>query len=298
MTDPAPAARPDPAPDGIVVVDKPAGWTSHDVVARMRRLAHTRKVGHAGTLDPMATGVLLIGVGKATRLLGHLALTEKVYDGTIRLGVTTNTDDAEGEPLATVNAAAVTDDQIAHAIAPLTGLIKQVPPQVSAIKVDGQRAYKRARAGEDVALLARPVTVHEFSIAAIRRHEATVDLDVRVRCSSGTYIRSLARDLGAALGVGGHLAALRRTAVGAFDLSQARTLDELAVECSVVPLADVVGETFPRRDVDAETATLVAHGGRLALAGTEGVVGVFGPDGLLALFEDRDGAARPLVVFV
>ncbi|MDQ1683142.1 MAG: tRNA pseudouridine55 synthase [Frankiaceae bacterium] len=298
MTDAAPAARPDPAPDGIVVVDKPAGWTSHDVVARMRRLAHTRKVGHAGTLDPMATGVLLIGVGKATRLLGHLALTEKVYDGTIRLGVTTNTDDAEGEPLATVNAAAVTDDQIADAIAPLTGLIQQVPPQVSAIKVDGQRAYKRARAGEDVALLARPVTVHEFSIAAIRRHEATVDLDVRVRCSSGTYIRSLARDLGAALGVGGHLAALRRTAVGAFDLSQARTLDELAIECSVVPLADVVGATFPRRDVDAETATLVAHGGRLALTGTEGVVGVFGPDGLLALFEDRDGAARPLVVFV
>ncbi|MDQ1714794.1 MAG: tRNA pseudouridine55 synthase, partial [Frankiaceae bacterium] len=290
MTDPTPAARPDPAPDGIVVVDKPAGWTSHDVVARMRRLAHTRKVGHAGTLDPMATGVLLIGVGKATRLLGHLALTEKVYDGTIRLGVTTNTDDAEGEPLATVDAAAVTDDQIADAIAPLTGLIQQVPPQVSAIKVDGQRAYKRARAGEDVALLARPVTVHEFSIAAIRRHEATVDLDVRVRCSSGTYIRSLARDLGATLGVGGHLAALRRTAVGAFDLSQARTLDELAIECSVVPLADVVGATFPRRDVDAETATLVAHGGRLALAGTEGVVGVFGPDGLLALFEDRDGA--------
>jgi tRNA pseudouridine55 synthase len=298
MTDAAPAARPDPAPDGIVVVDKPAGWTSHDVVARMRRLAHTRKVGHAGTLDPMATGVLLIGVGKATRLLGHLALTEKVYDGTIRLGVTTNTDDAEGEPLATVDAAAVTDDQIADAIAPLTGLIQQVPPQVSAIKVDGQRAYKRARAGEDVALLARPVTVHEFSIAAIRRHGATVDLDVRVRCSSGTYIRSLARDLGAALGVGGHLAALRRTAVGAFDLSQARTLDELAIECSVVPLADVVGATFPRRDIDAETATLVAHGGRLALTGTEGVVGVFGPDGLLALFEDRDGAARPLVVFV
>jgi tRNA pseudouridine55 synthase len=298
MTDPAPVARPDPAPDGIVVVDKPAGWTSHDVVARMRRLAHTRKVGHAGTLDPMATGVLLIGVGKATRLLGHLALTEKVYDGTIRLGVTTNTDDAEGEPLATVNAAAVTDDQIADAIAPLTGLIQQVPPQVSAIKVDGQRAYKRARAGEDVALLARPVTVHEFSITAIRRQGATVDLDVRVRCSSGTYIRSLARDLGAALGVGGHLAALRRTAVGAFDLSQARTLDELAIECSVVPLADVVGATFPRRDVDAETATLVAHGGRLALTGTEGVVGVFGPDGLLALFEDRDGAARPLVVFV
>ena len=191
------AERPPPAPDGIVVVDKPAGCTSHDVVARMRRLAHTRKVGHAGTLDPMATGVLLIGVGKATRLLGHLALTEKVYDGTIRLGATTNTDDAEGETLTVTSAAHVTDDEIAAAIVPLTGRIEQVPPQVSAIKVDGQRAYKRARAGEDVALLARPVTVHEFTVGATRRQGATLEVDVRVRCSSGTYIRSLARDVGA-----------------------------------------------------------------------------------------------------
>ena len=296
-----PADRPPAAPDGIVVVDKPDGWTSHDVVARMRRLAHTRKVGHAGTLDPMATGVLLIGVGKATRLLGHLALTEKVYDGTIRLGATTNTDDAEGETLTVASAAdlaVVTDERLVAAIAPLTGPIEQVPPQVSAIKVDGQRAYKRARAGEDVALLARPVTVHEFTVGAIRRQGMSVDLDVRVRCSSGTYIRSLARDLGAALGVGGHLSALRRTAVGSFDLSQARTLDELAEECTVVPLAEVVAATFPRRDVDAETAVLVAHGGRLTMTETPGVVGVFGPDGLLALYEDRDGAARPVVVFV
>jgi tRNA pseudouridine55 synthase len=305
MTDGNPAAerppvteRPPAAPDGIVVVDKPAGWTSHDVVARMRRLAHTRKVGHAGTLDPMATGVLLIGVGKATRLLGHLALTEKGYDGTIRLGATTNTDDAEGEILTTTTADGITDAAIAAAVAPLTGPIQQVPPQVSAIKVDGQRAYKRARAGEDVAMAPRPVTVHELSVLAVRREAGVVDVDVRVRCSSGTYIRSLARDLGEALGVGGHLAALRRTAVGAFDLTQARTLDELAEECTVVPLADVVAATFPRRDVDAATAAAVAHGGRLSPSAGEGPVGVFGPDGLLALFENRDGAARPLVVFV
>ncbi|MCU1678257.1 MAG: tRNA pseudouridine(55) synthase TruB, partial [Frankiales bacterium] len=164
--------------------------------------------------------------------------------------------------------------------------------------VDGQRAYKRARAGEDVAMVARPVTVHELTLLGTRRHPGTVDLDVRVRCSSGTYIRSLARDLGAALGVGGHLAALRRTAVGSFDLSQARTLEQLAEECTVVPLAQVVAATFARRDVDAETASLVSHGGRLPPSGAAGVVGVFGPDGLLALFEDRDGAARPLVVFV
>ena len=290
--------RPPPAPDGIVVVDKPAGWTSHDVVARMRRLAHTRKVGHAGTLDPMATGVLLIGVGRATRLLGHLAITEKAYEGTIRLGSTTNTDDAEGETLVTVSPVDVTDAAIAEALEPLTGLIQQVPPQVSAIKVDGQRAYKRARAGEDVTMLARPVTVHELTVLAVRHNGETVDVDVRVRCSSGTYIRSLARDLGAALGVGGHLSSLRRTAVGAFDLTQARTLEELAEDCAVVPLADVVAATFPRRDVDAATATLVAHGGRLTPTNESGPVGIFGPDGLLALFEDRDGAARALVVFV
>jgi tRNA pseudouridine55 synthase len=291
--------RPAPAPDGIVVVDKPAGWTSHDVVARMRRLAHTRRVGHAGTLDPMATGVLLVGVGRATRLLGHLALTEKTYDGTIRLGVTTTTDDAEGEALVIAPAGGVSEAAIVAATEPLTGAIQQVPPQVSAIKVDGQRAYKRARAGEDVAMLARPVTVHELSVLEVRRGGATVDVDVRVRCSSGTYIRSLARDLGEALGVGGHLAALRRTAVGPFTLDAARTLDELAEDCVVVPLGGVVASTFPRRDVDVAEAARVAHGGTLPSSGTDGVVGVFGPDGaVLALFADRDGAARPLVVFV
>jgi tRNA pseudouridine55 synthase len=211
------------APDGLVVVDKPQGWTSHDVVGRTRRLARTRKVGHAGTLDPMATGVLVLGIGKATRLLGHLALTEKQYDGTIRLGQTTVTDDAEGEVVTTHDASAVTDEAIAAGVATLTGEIQQVPTAVSAVKVDGVRSYARVRAGEDVELKARPVTVSRFEVLA-RRGD---DLDVTVTCSSGTYVRALARDLGAALGVGGHLTALRRTRVGPFELAAARTLEQL-----------------------------------------------------------------------
>lgn len=288
-----------PAPDGLVVVDKPADWTSHDVVARMRRLAGTRKVGHAGTLDPMATGVLLVGVGKATRLLGHLALTEKAYDATIRLGRATNTDDAEGEVTAEAGAAAVTDEAVHSGIKPLTGPIEQIPPQVSAIKVNGRRAYKQARKGENVELAARPVTVYAFTVTAIRRDGPYVDVDAGVVCSSGTYIRALARDLGAALGVGGHLTALRRTRVGPYDLDAAHTLDELAASLDVLPLGDAVAAAFPRRDVTPEQARAVAHGGRLAPAGLgPGPVGVFAPDGeLLALVEERDGAARPLAVF-
>ena len=301
-----------PAPDGLVIVDKPADWTSHDVVGRMRRLAGTRKVGHAGTLDPMATGVLVVGIGKATRLLGHLALTEKAYDGTIRLGQATNTDDAEGEFVAALGAGDVTDAAIEAGIAALTGRIEQVPPQVSAIKVNGERAYKQARKGEEVELAARPVTVHAFTVTGIRRPDDLprpgtregrpghlVDVDVQVVCSSGTYIRALARDLGAALGTGGHLTALRRTRVGPYGLDRAHTLDELAAALDVLPLADAVAAAFPRRDVTDDQARAVAHGGRLAPAGLgPGPVGVFAPDGaLLALVEERDGAARPLAVF-
>ncbi|MGW4638788.1 tRNA pseudouridine(55) synthase TruB [Sphaerisporangium sp. NPDC004334] len=301
----APAARgtrekrPAP-PSGLVIVDKPAGWTSHDVVGRMRRLAGTRRVGHAGTLDPMATGVLVVGVEKATRLLGHLALTEKGYDATIRLGVTTNTDDAEGEILAEVAAGQVTDEAIHAGVAALTGPIEQVPPQVSAIKVNGERAYKRARAGEEVELRARPVTVHAFEITAVRREGDAVEVDASVRCTSGTYIRSLARDLGAALGVGGHLTRLRRTRVGPYDLSVARTLDELAQDCVILPMAEAVAAAFPRMDVSAEDARLIGHGGRLASAGLgSGPIGVFGPDGaLLALVEERGRSVKPLAVFV
>jgi tRNA pseudouridine55 synthase len=285
--------------DGLVVVDKPAGWTSHDVVARLRRLAGTRRVGHAGTLDPMATGVLLAGVGRATRLLGHLALAEKSYEATIRLGVTTVTDDAEGEVLAAMPASGVADAEIRAGVAALTGQIEQVPARVSAVKVAGRRAYARVRAGEEVELPPRPVTVAAFELQATRRHADVVDIDVAITCSSGTYVRALARDLGVALGVGGHLTALRRTRVGAYGLDQARTLDQLALELAVIPLDAAVAAAFPRHDVGPDAARVVTHGGWLPATGAAaGPVGVFGPGGaLLALAEERGGRLRPVVVF-
>jgi tRNA pseudouridine55 synthase len=288
------------AESGLIIVDKPAEWTSHDVVAKLRRFAGTRRVGHAGTLDPMATGVLVVGVEKATRLLGHLALTEKVYDATIRLGVTTNTDDAQGQVTAEASAAAVTAERVRAGVAALTGEIMQIPPQVSAIKVDGQRAYKLARAGENVELAARPVTIHAFEITGIRHQDEVVDVDATVRCSSGTYIRGLARDLGAGLGVGGHLTALRRTRVGPYDLSRASTIEQLAERCAVLPIGEAVAAAFPRRDVSDEEARVVRHGGRLPAAGLgKGPIGMFGPDGeLLALVEEQGRLAKPLAVFV
>jgi tRNA pseudouridine55 synthase len=288
-----------PGPGGLVIVDKPAGMTSHDVVSRMRRVAGTRRVGHAGTLDPMATGVLVLGVERATRLLGHLALTEKTYDATIRLGQSTVTDDAEGDVVSAAEAGGVTDEAVAAAIGDLRGDIQQVPSAVSAIKVDGKRSYARVRSGEEVALAARPVTVSRFDILARRPGpDGTVDLDVTVECSAGTYIRALARDLGAALGVGGHLTALRRTRVGPFDLTAARTLEALQEDFHLVPLSAAVATAFPRREVTAEEAVRLGHGGRLVPGGIEGPYGVFGPDGeVVALMEDRDGEARSLVVF-
>jgi tRNA pseudouridine55 synthase len=282
-----------PAP-GLVIVDKPAGMTSHDVVARLRRILRTRKIGHAGTLDPMATGVLVCGVGRGTKILGHLALDTKAYTATIRLGVTTRTDDAEGEVVATADASGVTDAAIEEAMAALTGDIEQVPSAVSAIKVNGQRAYARVRAGEEVVLAARPVTVSEFRLLARRGP----DLDVAVECSSGTYVRALARDLGAALGVGGHLTALRRTRVGPFTLDHARTLEALEADPSaVVPLDAAVAMAFPRRDLDAAQAADISHGRPLPPTGRPGTHGVFAPDGrVLALVADKGRHARPLVV--
>jgi tRNA pseudouridine55 synthase len=290
-------------PSGLVVVDKPAGLTSHDVVARIRRLAGTRKVGHAGTLDPMATGVLVVGVEKATRLLGYLSATEKQYDATIRLGQSTSTDDAEGEitggaPAADVSAAALTKDELAKAVEDLTGEIQQVPPKVSAIKVDGQRAYRLTRAGAAPDLPARPVTVYEFTITAVNPAGDLLDVDATVRCSSGTYIRALARDLGAALGVGGHLTRLRRTRVGGYGLEAAKTLDELAERFEVLPLAQAAAAAFPRRDLSTDEARRLAHGGRLAPAGTASPTAAYAPDGtLVALLSEESGQARPLVVF-
>jgi tRNA pseudouridine55 synthase len=293
--------------DGLVIVDKPGGLTSHDVVARIRRLAGTRRVGHAGTLDPMATGVLVVGVEKATRLLGYLTLTQKQYEATIRLGQSTSTDDAEGEvtftaPADGVSAAVLSQDEISKAVAELTGEIQQVPPAVSAIKVDGQRAYKLTRAGAAPELKPRPVTVYEFTVTDVRPAGDLLDVDATVRCSSGTYIRALARDLGSKLGTGGHLTALRRTRVGGYGLEAARTLDQLAERFEVMPLAEAAAATFPRRDLSADEARRLAHGGRLAVGppgtGTASPTAAFAPDGsLVALLAEQDGQARPLVVF-
>jgi tRNA pseudouridine55 synthase len=296
------AAAGQAAADGVIIVDKPAGPTSHDVVARIRRIARIRRVGHAGTLDPMATGVLVVGVGKATRLLGHLALSEKEYAATIRLGQATDTDDGDGEIVAEVSAAGVTGTAIAAAATGLTGEIQQIPPGFSAIKVAGKRAYRAAREGPPPELAARTVTVRELTILAVRRPGAPglVDADVTVTCSSGTYVRALARDLGAALGVGGHLIALRRTRVGPYDIAAARTLDELAASFEVIPLAVAAASAFPRRDLTAEEARLLAHGARLPVTDAgSGPVAAFAPDGsLVALLTDEAGQARPVAVFV
>lgn len=280
------------APDGLLVVDKPAGWTSHDVVGRVRRLAQTRKVGHAGTLDPMATGVLVLGIGRATRLLGHLSLTDKAYDATIRLGVRTLTDDAEGEVLEVRDAAGVGD--VRPFLAALTGVLDQIPSSVSAVKVAGVRSYTRVRAGEAVELAARPVTVSRFDLLA-RRGD---DLDVRVECTSGTYVRALARDLGAAIGVGAHLTVLRRTRVGTFTLPDAHPLDALGQDLPVVGLDAAARAAFRCRELTGEEAVELSHGRRLAPTGLPGAIAAFAPDGrCIALLADRDEAARPTVVF-
>ena len=285
---------------GLVVVDKAPGMTSHDVVARVRRLAGTRKVGHAGTLDPMATGVLLLGVDRATRLLGHLMLTEKAYDATVRLGVSTTTDDADGDVTASTPASHLQPGRVQTELEELVGDILQVPTAVSAIKVDGKRAYQRVRDGEQVELKARPVTIHELVVHDQRVAGDWLDVDISVRCSSGTYIRAIARDVGAALGVGGHLTALRRTAVGPFDLSVARTLEQLADDFAVLPIADAARASFASLDLDEDQAgdVRVGRGLDLTLPG-DGPHAVFAPDGqFLALYEQRGQQARPVAVFV
>ncbi len=287
---------------GLVVVDKPAGWTSHDVVGRTRRLAGTRKVGHAGTLDPMATGVLVLGVNRATRLLGHLMTTEKEYLATIRLGQATVTDDAEGEVTAEADAGGLDAATVEAALAPLRGEIMQVPSSVSAIKVDGQRSYARVRGGEDVELAARPVTVSALEVTGLRPAETTTDVDVRVVCSSGPYVRALARDAGASLGVGGHLTMLRRTRVGGFTLEHARTLEQLAERFELVGMDEVARSGFPTYTADEREASDVRFGRRLTgtdLGTAEGVVAVLDPQGhFLALYEQAGAVARPVAVFV
>jgi tRNA pseudouridine55 synthase len=308
MTDGAHArSKPD---SGLVIVDKPAGLTSHDVVGRCRRIFGTRKVGHAGTLDPMATGVLVVGIGRATRLLTHVVGADKEYTATVRLGVTTTTEDAEGETLDVVDASAVSRAAVEAAAAALTGTIAQVPSAVSAIKVDGQRAYARVRAGETVELAARQVTVSRFDVGELRVAEGpggtpVVDVDVTVVCSSGTYVRALARDLGEALGVGGHLTALRRARVGGYRIEEARTLEELAaveqdVPLDVLPLADAARATFPVRELTADEARALSYGQSIALVpdAPHGPVAAIAPDGdLVALVEARGPHVRPTLVF-
>jgi len=307
-------AADDPTP-GLLLVDKPQGLTSHDVVARARRLLGTRKVGHAGTLDPMATGLLVLGIGKATRLLTYVTGHDKSYDATIRLGQSTITDDAEGEVTTTADASGVTDEAVAAAIAALTGDISQVPSSVSAIKINGERSYARVRAGEDVVLASRPATVSRFDTREVRREGLFLDLDVTVDVSSGTYVRALARDLGAALGVGGHLTALRRTRIGALSVTGVHTLDELfgmadaGEAIPLTPLADAAREILPTFAVtDAEAASL-SYGQSLAERGAElgepshaddfvhDAVAVNPAGVAVAIMRRVKGKAKPVIVF-
>jgi tRNA pseudouridine55 synthase len=292
----------EPGPSGLVIVDKPAGLTSHDVVARIRRLAGTRRVGHAGTLDPMATGVLVIGVERATRLLTYLVGADKAYSATMRLGVGTITDDAEGAVSSSPGLSGLSRGEMDAAAEFLRGNIQQVPSSVSAIKKDGKRAYARVREGEDVQLEARPVTISAFRVLDARpgQHEGVpvLDVDVEVVCSSGTYIRALARDLGASLGSAGHLTALRRTRVGPYHLGGARTLPELEDGFGLLPIAEAARVAFTGRDLTEDEARKLAHGQRLEASELgPGPVAAFAPDGsLVALIADAGLTARPLVV--
>jgi len=286
------------SPSGILLVDKPGGMTSHDVVSRTRRALGTRKVGHAGTLDPMATGLLLLGVDSSTRLLTYLVGLGKRYAATIRLGVATDTDDAEGQVIATTDSSAVSRDAIDAGIATLTGEISQVPSSFSAIKVDGRRSYDRARAGEEVVLQPRTVTISRFEVLDERRDGATIDLDVVVECSSGTYIRALARDLGRDLAVGGHLTALRREAIGEFEVQDAVALD--AVEAaSLRSPASIAAHLFPVVRLNAEQAVDLANGKRISLEVADApiVAAVTADDRLAGLVEVTAGRARVLVNF-
>lgn len=293
-------------PNGILLVDKPADWTSHDVVARVRRIAGTRKVGHAGTLDPMATGVLVLGLGPSTRLLTYVVGSDKEYLATIRLGASTTTDDAEGETLGWAPAErvrAITPERLADAVTHLTGELDQVPSSVSAVKVDGKRSYARVRAGEQVELKPRRVTVSAFDVLDSR--EASVgeaialDVDVRVVCSSGTYVRALARDLGVALLTGGHLTALRRTRVGPFAAADARPLDDLDVASALLRPASAASALFPALQLTEGQATDLGHGKRIAVGAADAeTMAAVAPDGrLVGLASVKGGRARTIVNF-
>jgi tRNA pseudouridine(55) synthase len=298
--------RPDAdVPPGLLLVDKAPGMTSHDVVARARRVLSVRRVGHAGTLDPMATGLLILGVGAATRLLGYVGGHDKTYEATIRFGQTTVTDDREGEVLSTTSATHLDDDAIRAALAAQTGPLQQVPSSVSAVKVDGRRSYDRVRAGEAVELAPRSVTVHALEVHRIERPTADlVDVDVTVACTAGTYIRAIARDSGAALGVGGHLTALRRTVSGPFTVAQAAPVEDAAAALAAGGGAGVLGLTeaatlvFPARPVSDEEARALTYGQRIPATGAPGLHAAVDPGGrLFALVEDAGATAKVTVGF-
>jgi tRNA pseudouridine55 synthase len=292
-------------PPGLLLVDKPGGMTSHDVVARARRVLSVRKIGHAGTLDPMATGLLILGVGTATRLLGHVGGHDKTYAATIRLGQATVTDDREGDVVSSASTAALDDAAIRAALAAQTGALQQVPSSVSAVKVAGRRSYDRVRAGEVVELAPRSVTVHRLEVERIERSEPDlVDVDVTVTCTAGTYIRAIARDAGAALGVGGHLTALRRTASGPFTVEQAATVEDAGASliagggAGFLALTDAATTVFPARAVSADEARALGYGQRIAATGAAGPHAAVDPDGrLVALLEDAGPTARVTVGF-
>ncbi len=287
---------------GILVVDKPSGMSSHAVVARVRRRLGTRRVGHAGTLDPAATGVLVLGVGSATRLLHYLVGADKEYRATMRLGLSTTTDDAEGQQVARADAAGLDVQQVLGAVDRLTGDIDQVPSAVSAIKVEGRRAYQRVRAGEDVELKPRRVSVTSFLVLGMRPVDpGLLDLDVQVACSSGTYVRALARDLGRSLGVGGHLTALRRTRVGPFTLEEAVTLDDptASLASHLLSPAQAARRFLPTRTLGEQEAAAVRHGVAPSPTGSPGPVALLDPThGLLAVAEDSGARAALRAVFV
>ncbi len=286
--------------EGIVLVDKPAGPTSHDVVAKMRKLFNTRKVGHAGTLDPMATGMLVIGIGRATRLLGYFTAHDKEYLGTIRLGISTTTDDAQGELVSKVSASHITESQIIETVRDFRGPIMQQPSAVSAIKIDGERAYTRVRNGEEINIPPRSVMINDLEIVSIERLPEldVIDIKVRVVCSAGTYIRALARDIGKQLEVGGHLTELRRTRSGVFD--SMTSLEMLQEKPEIMDLATAVKVGFQHIVLSEEQASKAVNGVRLSAPAdlASGHVGLISPDGrAIGLFDNSDSVLHPLVVF-
>ena len=287
--------------DGFLVVDKAPGMTSHDVVAIARRALGTKKVGHAGTLDPMATGVLVLGFGIGTRLLQYITDGDKSYTATVVLGQSTVTDDAEGEVVTTASPeqiGAITDEMIRAELSKMHGLISQRPSSVSAVKVDGQRAHARVRAGENVVLPSREVTISQLDVHAIRRTSTTIEVDIEVTCSAGTFIRAIARDCGEALGVGGHLSALRRTRVASFTLTPSVSIDQLkSGEFESLSIGEVAALTFPIRNISEEEVHELSFGRTLALSESTEITAAMAHGQLIALLSNVEKFAKPIAVF-